>query len=157
MHNGKRIADAEYFDDVLESGGIGGTGNAGILNSAGLDDYDSVKERTLPDGIEVSVNCRMCNSKRGIVLEWPELYQIGSNNPGLPPLIPPGWRFSPNNGSALFVTGCPVCGRNGLAIHITPDEARRKVESAVAAGLVAPQAIQQWRANVARIRGQYPR
>jgi hypothetical protein len=130
-------------------------GNAGILNSAGLDDYDSVREKIQADGVEVSVNCRMCNSKRGIVLEWPELYQIGANNPALPPLIPPGWRFSQNNGSAVFITTCPACGKPGLAIHVTPDEARRKVESAVNAGLIPPHAIQQWRAHVARVRGSH--
>lgn len=155
MHNGKRIQGSEYFDDILESGGIGGTGNAGILNSAGLDDYDSIQEKVIPNGVEVSVNCRLCNSKRGIVMEWPELYQIGSNNPQMPPLIPPGWQFSPNNGSAVFVAACPACGQAGLAVHVTPDEARRKVESAVNAGLIPPQAVQQWRAQVARARGQY--
>lgn len=154
MHKGKRIDGAEYFDDVLESGGVGGRGNSGILDSAGLDDYDSVRERILPEGVEVSVNCRLCNSKRGVLFEWPELYQIGSNGPSQPPLIPPGWQFSRNNGTVVFVAGCPACGQPGVALHVTPDEARRKVESAMNAGLLTPAVVQRWREAVARMRGQ---
>lgn len=155
MHNGKRIQDAEYFDDILGTGGVGGTGNAGILDSAGLDDYDNVREKVQEDGVLVSCNCRMCNSKRGIVLEWPELYQIGSNQHGMPPLIPPGWQFSSNNGSVAFIHSCPACGKKGITIHVTPDEARRKIESAVQANIITPQLVSQWRAQVQRIRGQH--
>ncbi len=155
MHNGKKIPGAEYFDDVIDSGGIGGNGNAGILNSAGLDDYDAVRETVQEDGVEVSINCRLCNSKRGVVLEWAELYQIGSNTPQLPPLIPPGWHFSQNNGTAAFVHPCPACGQKGLTIHVTPDEARNKIQAAVNANLITPQTVQQWRQSVHRIRGQH--
>lgn len=156
MHKGKRVQGAEYFDDIVERGGVGGVGNAGILQSAGLDDYDGVSEKVQPDGVAIEINCRFCNSKRGIVLEWPELYQVGSNVPGAPPLLPPGWRFSQNNGTAAFIHQCPACSqREGLAIHMTPEEARRHVTSAVEAGIISKPAVQAWGQQVARLRGQY--
>lgn len=156
MHKGKRIQGAEYFEDVIDSGGVGGLGNAGILQGMGLDDYDSIREKVQADGLNVEINCRFCNGKRGIVLEWPELYQIGSNAPGAPVLVPRGWQFSPNNGTALFLHRCPACSQQqGLTIHITPDEARRHVSSAVAAGLIPPSQLNQWKAQVAQLRSQF--
>ncbi len=156
MHNGKRIEGGEYFDDVLERGGVGGMGHAGILQSAGLDDYDNVAESIQQDGLAVKINCRRCGSSRGITLEWPELYQVGSNVPGTAPLLPKGWQFSRNNGTAVFMHPCPSCSNpNGLAIHLTPEEARRHVTSAVDAGLVSKPAVQAWGQAVARLRSQY--
>ena len=156
MHKGKRIADAEYFDDIISTGGVGGTGNAGILQSMGLDDYDSVREEVETEGLRVEINCRFCNSKRGIVLEWVELYQVGSNGPNLPLLVPQGWQFSINNGTAVFIHRCPSCGEGqGLAIHMTPDEARRHVEAAAQANLITPQVLQQWKAQVAAFRSRH--
>jgi hypothetical protein len=154
-YKGKRIGDAEYFDDILSSGGVGGLGNAGILGGMGLDDYDSVRERVEAEGLFVQLNCRFCNRERAITVEWPELYQIGSNAPGLPVLMPQGWRFSPNNGTAFLAHGCPACGQPGLTLHMTPDEARRHVENAVQATLIPPQAIASWRQHIAALRSQF--
>lgn len=156
MYKGKRVQDGEYFDDIIQNGGVGGRGNAGILASAGLDDYDSVSESVQQDGILIELNCRYCNSKRGIVLEWPEIYQVGANMPGMPPLMPQGWRYSPNNGTAVFIHRCPSCSHpEGLAIHMTPDEGRRHVTSAVDAGIIPKQAIAAWGQHVAKLRGQF--
>ena len=155
---GKREPGAEYFDDVIDRSGVGGMGQAGVLGGIGLDDYDGVQEKVQQDGVEITINCRFCNSKRGIVLEWPELFQVGMNGPGFPPLLPQGWQFSQNNGTAVFIHRCPGCSQpQGLAVHMTPDEARRHIESAVAAGLVAPQQVAAWRQQIAQLRQQYQR
>lgn len=158
MYKGKRIADAEYFDDVITRGGVGGTGNAGVLSGMGLDDFDNIQESVQTDGVKVEMNCRFCNSKRGVVLEWPELYQVGSNGPNLPVLLPKGWQYSQNNGTTVFIHACPSCGkREGIAIHMTPDEARRHVQSGAEAGLIHPQQLQKWKMAVQQFRQQYGR
>jgi hypothetical protein len=155
MYKGKRIGDAEYFDDILNNGGVGGLGNAGILGGMGLDDYDSVREKIEVDGLLVQINCRFCNRERAITVEWPEMYQIGSNAPGLPVLMPRGWQFSPNNGTAFLAQRCPACGQPGLTLHMTPDEARRHVEHAVHATIIPPQAIASWRQHIEALRSQF--
>jgi len=157
QHRGSRIAGGEYFDDVISNTGIGGVGSdAGILQSKGLDDYDGVTEHVQPDGVVVEMNCRRCNRKQGLVLEWPEIFVVGSNTPQLPPLAPRGWVYSQNNGAIALIHRCPGCGSpEGLAIHVTPGEARGYLKSAVESGIVSQDQIQLWGQGVARMRGQY--
>jgi hypothetical protein len=149
VYKGKRLEDGEYFDDVVDHG------SAGILAGAGLADYDSLKESMEQDGLKVELNCRLCNAKRGIILEWPELYWIASNAPGLPVLLPRGWALSPNNGTMFLQAQCSKCGQPGLAVHVTPEEARRNVKNAVDSGLVSPAIIEQLKRAVLAARSQH--
>lgn len=148
-YKGKRIEEAEYFEDVLNGA------DHGILKGAGLADYDSIKETIEKEGVHVVLNCRLCNSKRGIILEWPELYWVGSNGPGMPLLLPQGWALSQNNGTAVLQAQCPRCGKPGLAVHVTPEEARRNIQSAVNSGLLEPRQLEMLKHAVLAARSQH--
>jgi hypothetical protein len=157
MHKGPRVAGGEYFDDVVLNTGIGGLGSdAGILHGRGLDDYDGLTEQVLPEGVQVEMNCRRCNRKQGIVLEWPEIFIVASNTPQLPPIAPRGWMYSPNNGTVALIQRCPGCGaQEGLALHVSPQEARTYLKSASEAGIVTKEQLHVWGQGVAGLRAQH--
>lgn len=137
----------DQFDD-MRSDDTGGT-----LESPGLKDYDNVKQDTTAEGLAVEVSCRLCNKKHKVTLEWPELYVIGSNKPGVPPLMPPGYHRS-EQGTAFVQFACSKCGGPGVAIHVTPDEAARHLNAAVGAGFVSKEQAAQWGSAVMQARGQ---
>lgn len=151
-HKGSRIDGSEYFDDVLENGGT--NGQAGILDGHGIGDYDNVRQKLDKEGLNVSVNCRFCNRRRGIVVEWPEIAIISANRPNLPPIAPKGWMYSPNNGTIYLQAKCPSCSNTGLAVHITPDEARKHMKTGQETGVIAQHEIQRWGADIAQMRRQ---
>lgn len=139
----------DAFDDVL-SGEAGVQEGGGILDSQGLRDYEGIETRLEgpspphhQGGVAVTLNCRHCNKKRKVILEWPEIIVVADNGPGKRPLLPQGWKFSQNNLDAYVMLPCPSCGQPGFAIHMTPEEAQQHVRSGVNSGLLNPQAVQQ--------------
>ncbi len=124
-------------DDDLEGGG-------GILNSAGLRDYENVSTRLAPEGVNVKLNCRRCNKPRIVTLEWAEVAAIANNGPGLMPLFPAGWSFSPQNKTPYVSMKCPSCGNEtGFAIHLPVPEAQQHIKTGIASGAVDPGLVQQ--------------
>ncbi len=147
-----KIEGAEYFDDIIGEGGV--DGKAGVLDSHGLRDYDSERQNLKKEGLCVELNCRFCNRRRQIVVEWPELFIIGANQPNLPPIAPRDWAYSQNNGSIYFQTPCPSCGNAGLSLHITPDEARKSLNTGLQSGLISQQDLANWKPVVVNMRRQ---
>lgn len=137
MNPGVR-SEGDYFDDVSEMEDAVGVG--GILDSAGLRDYDRIKSAVRRDGLEVRMNCRHCNNTRDVTITWPELMHVAGNQQGAPPSLPPNWKYSPNNHTAYEPIACPKCGKpEAFAVHLTPEEARKHVHQGINAGYVNQQ------------------
>lgn len=149
MFKGARVQGGDYFDDVFR-----GNDKAGVFEGIGVDDYENVKETVDQDGLQVRMNCRVCNQAANVTLEWMELYIVGSNGQGLSLLVPTGWAYSPNNAS-LYPANIP-CGkcRAPLCPQITPDEARSRVNDALGRGLIDQAQVRQWQAACAGYRQQ---
>lgn len=130
----------DTFEDVRS--GEAGINEGGILDSAGLRDYDDIQTAVVKDGVRATLNCRFCNKKRGIEIEWPELIFVGENKPGHVPLLPPNWQYSQQNATAYTTMECPACGRPGFSVHVTPDEARTHVQAGLKSGLISPALVQ---------------
>lgn len=145
-------SDYDQFDDFLQGNGALREGG-GILDSPGLHDYEGIQTKVEADGLHVILNCRFCNKKRQVVLEWPELVILGENSQGGAPILPRGWVFSENNGTAFVKLPCPNCGNAGFAVHMTPEEAREKVGNALKAGLVSQAQVVQLQQQVRNQRG----
>jgi hypothetical protein len=143
MYKGPREEGVDYFDDVL-----GDNEEAGVLEGGGLRDYDRVREKISPEGLNAEMQCRLCGKRASVTLEWLELFVCGSNGPGQPLIMPKGWQYSQNNGTMFCAIRCGKCSDGGYYPHVTPDEARRYVNAAVARGFVSQQALQQWKAGV---------
>jgi len=147
--------DYDAFDDFLNGDGAGAEGG-GILESPGLRDYEGIETTIGVEGARVVLNCRRCNRKKQVVVEWPELIILAENGPGKSPLLPTGWNFSEKNRTAYVPMRCNSCGNDtGIAIHMAPDEARGHVNAALNAGLVNRQQVAQiqQQVNGARARG----
>lgn len=145
--NGVRSEGADYFDDVLEAEENAGSG--GILDSAGLRDYDNIKTSVEQAGLKVRMNCRNCNDTRNVYLEWMELMQIAGNSQGAPIVLPAGWRFSQNNHTTYQPLPCPRCGKpESFSVHITPDDARKHVQQGIDAGFIDPRKAEHVRQQV---------
>lgn len=146
MFRGKREQGVDYFDDVLSETG-------GIHEGGGLEDFEGVKEKLVTDGLQLQMKCRLCGKAHNVVLEWEELFVVGSNAVGQPPLLPQNWQYSTNNQDAYTQIQCSRCHNPGLAPHVTPEEARKIVNQGVSRGLVNPQAVNAWKQRVAMARG----
>ena len=142
----------DHFEDFLDGDAAVREGG-GILNSHGLDDYEGISTSVVPEGAGVLLNCRNCNKKRKVIVEWQELVVLAENGPGRRPIMPPGWKFSQNNLDAYVQLNCTKCGQPGFAVHMTPQEAQGHVKSGLAAGLIHPQAVQVIQQRVAHMRG----
>lgn len=146
-HRGSRIDQADYFDDVL-SGSVGG-----IYEGGGLGAYEGIQEQVAKNGIDIKMSCRACNKEHVVTVEWHELHAIGSNGPGVAPLIPAGWQYSQNTGAVYPANiGCSGC-RAPLCPQLTPDEARIRVNDAASRGLIGPQQLAAWDQMVRQHRG----
>lgn len=128
--------------------------SGGILASAGLDDFEGIQTKVEAEGVGVTLNCRLCNKKRKIILEWPELVELGENEPGRPPWLPRGWQYSPQNGTAYTQLQCPKCGGLGFAVHMMPGEAQTHVQTALKSRIIPVPMVQQIQQLVAQRRGR---
>ncbi len=148
MHKGARVNGADYFDDIAQRE------DAGVFGGLGVEDYEGVKESIDESGLVIRMNCRSCGKQHDVTLEWKELFMVGSNGPGLSPLMPPGWQYSDNNGK-LYPANIP-CSKcsNLLCPQVTPDEARDRVNDAVSRGMVPIQALAGWKHQVDMYRSQ---
>lgn len=141
----------DHFDDFLEGDGAIREGG-GILESHGLRDYEGIETSVIVEGAGVVLNCRRCNKKRRVVVEWPELVILAENGPGRRAILPQGWRFSENNKDGYVQLNCSSCGSPGYAVHMTPQEAQAHVGAGLKAGLISPQLVQQYQRQVAQMR-----
>jgi hypothetical protein len=148
MHKGARVNGGDYFDDIAQRE------DAGVFGGLGVEDYEGIKESISPDGLVIRMNCRVCGKQHDVTLEWEELFVVGSNGPGLSPMMPPGWTYSENN-AKLYPTNipCSKCG-DKLCPQVTPDEARERVNDAVQRSMIPQQALAGWRHQVAMYRGR---
>jgi hypothetical protein len=145
---GARVDGAEYFDDIADRN------DAGIYAGAGVDDYEGLKETVGPEGMQITMNCRKCNKQHQVTLEWQELFLVGNNGPGKSPLVPTGWAYSPNNHDLYPKTvRCSKCAEP-LCPHVTPQEARDRVNDAASRGLIPREALAQWTGQVNAYRAQ---
>ena len=142
----------DQFADFLEGDGALREGG-GILDSHGLRDFEGIETSVIPEGAGVVLNCRSCNKKRRVIVEWDELVVLGENGPGLRPILPQGWAFSENNRDAYVQLPCSSCGQPGFAVHMTPQEAQGHVKAGMAAGLIQPQRAQSIAHRVRQMRG----
>ena len=151
FHKGARVEGGDYFEDFER----GNKESGGILSGLGQDDFEEVQESVASDGLQVKMNCRKCGKQHIVTLEWEELYVVGTNGPGVAPLLPTGWQYSENNGRCYPATiHCSKCGEEGaLCPQVTPDEARDRVNDAVGRGAVQMGQIQMWKQRVDQHRG----
>jgi hypothetical protein len=146
---GSRVDGGEYFDDVT------GRDDAGVFHGLGAEDYEGIKETLGPDGLTVTMNCRVCGKAHAVTLEWMELFVVGTNGPQVAPMLPRGWAYSDANGKAYpNHIPCSKCQAK-LCPMVTPEEARQHVNDALSRGLVQMGAVQQWQqsANMYRQQG----
>ena len=139
------------FEDVRS--GEAGVSEGGILDSAGLRDYDGIQTAVVKDGAGSTLNCRFCNKKRRVDVEWGELVVLAENVPNQPPVLPPNWQYSQANATAYTTLQCPSCGKPGFSIHMTPQEAQSHVRAGLSANLVNPQFVNQIQQSVRMRRG----
>lgn len=142
----------DHFDDFL-GGEAGAQEGGGILDSQGLRDYEGIETHVEAGGAAVTSNCRKCNKKRKVIIEWPELIILGTNAPGKRPILPRGWQFSQNNLDAFVALRCTACGEDGFNIHMAPTEAQQHVRAGLNSGLIQPQVVQQYTAQAEQARG----
>lgn len=130
----------------------------GILGGNALDQYEGLKESLAPDGVNVLLSCRWCGKPSKVTLEWPELFIVGANAPGRALLVPPQWIFSQSNQTLYVAMNCSKCNNGagsqepgpGLAVHVTPDEARKYFHTALQRGFVNAQEAAQYKQHVER-------
>lgn len=148
-HKGARLPNGDYFDEFFEA-----DADHGVLQGAGIDDHDRVKQKLTQEGLATRVNCRFCNSPKVVIIEWHEMFVIGSNTqfPGQPPVLPQNWHYSPNNSTAYLQMPCR-CGNPGITVHTTPDECASVVKQGEHAGFVHRQQLQQWAQSIRAQRG----
>lgn len=149
VHRGSRVDGGEYFDDIL-----GRNDDAGVFSGLGIDDYENTKETVGQEGLKVQINCRKCNQRHEIVLEWQELFVVGSNGVGKSLLKPNGWEYSENNGKLYPAhVPCKKC-REPLCPQVSPDEARQLVNDAISRNLVSMEAVGHWSNQVQAYRAR---
>ncbi len=147
VFRGARVDGAEYFDDIT-----GQNEDAGVFAGLGSDDYENTKETVGNEGLKVQMNCRVCNQRHEIVLEWQELFIVGSNGPGRSLLKPTGWEYSENN-AKLYPANVPCKKCNApICPQVSPDEARQLVNDAVSRNLVSSEAAAHWNQQVQSVR-----
>ena len=143
------MSNDRFFSDEDKAEGVGG-----ILNSSGLREFEGVQEKVVADGLEVEMSCPNCGRKKQVVLEWPELVVLSQNQSGLPPLLPQGWHFDPNSGTAYTALQCNSCGKpRSLVVHMTPEDAQMHVQTGINTRLMPPQVYNAVMAQIARSRG----
>jgi hypothetical protein len=136
----------DLFEDILAQDG-------GSLTSAGLTDYDSVKSKATSEGLQVRVNCRLCGKPTDVIIEWDELVIISLNGPQIAPVLPAGYKVSDNNKSIYFEGTCTRCNNPSIAVHVTPDEAQRRVTDGLKQGFANLNRVNQLAGEVKRKRG----
>ena len=146
MFKGKREDGVDYFDDIL-------TEQGGIHEGRALGEFEGIKEQITPEGLKVTTSCRLCGKKHDVWLDWKELYVVGANGLGAPPLLPEGWDYSENNSDAFVQLRCSKCNQPGISVHMTPEEARQAVNTAQSRGFIQQQQAAQWRQQVVAARG----
>lgn len=146
--------NADPFADIMETEDHGGLGG-GILNSQGLEDYTKVRKSVEPDGVAFHLKCLSCNAPRKATAEWGEVVLIGTNGQNLAPVLPPKWGIS-EEGKAATQIRCS-CGRDGIYIEFTPDEARGYVKNGIDAGFINQQQILPIVNHANQVRGGIPR
>lgn len=145
--NDPNAEKVDMFEDIMNAD------DAGSLEGLGRKDYDSIRESgPSKDGIQLVLNCRRCNKRHGVLIEWKELFWVGSNGAGQPLLLPPGWMYSPRNGSAFPNLTCSKCGNEGIAPHYTPQRAAALIKQADT-NIIPRKVLQGWAQEVARARG----
>jgi hypothetical protein len=153
LHKGARIEGADYFDDFGEQFKDDG----GILKGLGQNFHEGVREELTPTGLKVSLSCRMCGRENPVLVDWEELFYIGSNGPGMSPLLPKDWAYSEEN-QAVYPTNILCRGKcqgTPVAPMITPDEAQEYFGQGLSQGFVTPQSAQAWKRQVALYRQQH--
>ena len=138
----------DEFSDIL-----GDNDEGGVFAGSGHKNFENVRQTTQADGVKVELQCRSCGKPAAVVMEWPELFIIGTNGPNVPVLLPPGYQLSQNNKSVFTAVNCPKCSKPSLAVHVTPDEAARHVNTAMKMGLMNPAQVEQLKAFVRSQRG----
>jgi hypothetical protein len=141
----KRIDGVDYFDDVLS--GLGGV----FEDSSALKSHESIQEKTTREGAEYRLECRMCSGESKILVNWLELFIISLNGKGKPIRTPsPQWKRSDNNGTMYVSLQCGRCGNEGYFLHITPEEAEKRVDGAIRSGILPRQQVQMWAQQIAK-------
>ena len=140
----KREPNVDYFDDFLsETGGIHG-GRA-------LDALETVSESITRDGLNVKVTCSLCGREHMVTLEWEELFVVGNNGPGRPPILPANWHYSQNNQDAYVQLRCSSCNGPGIAVHELPADAQEACMTARRRGYISDAQIAQWQQSLQRV------
>jgi hypothetical protein len=140
-------SEFDDFGDIL-----GDNDDGGVFAGSGHKVFEHIKQTVQPGGVQVEMQCRVCGVPRGILVEWPELFVIGTNGPNTPVILPPGWQLSEKNRTAFLSMPCPKCGKP-LAVHFTPDEAAKHVSNATRSGLLNTMQVEQIKAYVRQQRG----
>lgn len=140
MYKGARHENGDYFDDVMQR-------QEGIHAGMGMDDYEGIKEQIGKDGLAIKMSCRVCNREHSVTLEWPELFIVGLNGSDQPLRLPNGWAYSSANAACYPNLPCAKCG-SPLCPMVTPDEARRHMNTAVSRGFVSQQQVGAWKQHI---------
>lgn len=138
--DGQRDPNADYFDDYM------GDNEAPGMFGPGMKDYDRVQVQKNRQGLTCRFHCRGCSADVVLDVEWHELYVVsmmpvtsdlmGGGNP----ILPPQWTLSDVNRSAYPAMKCNKCGAL-CALHFTPGECRREIESAIESRILGEQQL----------------
>jgi len=143
LHRGARVEGADYFDDH----GTGSSNEGGVFKGLGHDNFESVHEELQQEGLALRYPCHVCGQDMPLVVDWEELFVIGTNGPNVAPLLPQGWVYSANNAACYpgQVQGlnCRKCS-SPPGVMLTPDECREYVNQALGQGLIDRNQLAQW-------------
>lgn len=134
-----RDPNADYFDDYM------GDNEAPSMFGPGMKDYDRVQVEKTRQGLAARFHCRGCSSDVRLDVEWHEIYVVSmmpvtADLMGGNPIVPPEWTLSEINGTAYPAMKCGKCGAL-CALHFTPAECRREIETAIESRMLSQQAL----------------
>jgi hypothetical protein len=133
--DGPRIDNVDYFDDIM-----GDNSAPAIFDGQGFQQYERVQATPNKNGIMILMPCRACGRDKRIDITWPEVF-IVAHAPRTN-IIPNGWDKSQINQAPYPKLSCDSCQALCGPI-IQPDWAMQRIDGALRAGLVSPEALQQ--------------
>lgn len=157
MSNGIYDEDEAYASDDEMAYQLA---NGGIHGGGALNRYEGVRTVMTQEGVAHEMSCRSCGNRARLILDWDELITVGSNGPGISPLAPAGWFYSPANGGLVVMQRCPKCGADGadqnhfgFYVVYQPEEARKAVQTGMQRGFIPRQLYEAKMMQIQAARG----
>lgn len=119
------------FSDIPEAASLGG-----IFAGDGLSDYNTVRTKLTPQGLDVSTHCEGCGRGKKITVSFPELIYMANGRQ------PPEWYY--DSGMWRWGRGCNCSGQvRPYPFGLTRNECQAAVDKALSYAYLSPQQVQQ--------------